>query len=127
MDTTQLLHLIRASAGRLRRETRSANGNTDTLEHALGSLLVNALLTRSATDVAVILGSAAELQWYPDDALLNWAKEVLGQDNLHCRGVYWAVRHRCSRTGKPANRFAAPACRERHDGSVCPPQVPVAA
>ncbi|WP_130390501.1 hypothetical protein [Cupriavidus agavae] len=97
------------------------------LEHALGSLLVNALLTRSATDVAVVLGSAAELQWYPDDALLNWAKEVLGQDNLHCRGVYWAVRHRCSRTGKPANRFGAPACRERHDGSVCPHQVPVAA
>lgn len=106
---TQLIHLIRASVVRIRKDAGPIDGAyEDELGKILGTLLVGALLVRSATDVAVILGSAAELQMYPDEELFDWSMQVLGREDLHLRGVYWAVRHRCNRRSKRARRFGMP-------------------
>lgn len=107
--TTQLFHLIRASAIRIRKAAGpTASAYESELGRILASLLVGALSVRSATDVAVILGSAAELQMYPDDGLFDWSNEVLEREDLHLRGIYWTVRHRCNRGNAQAKRFSMP-------------------
>lgn len=107
--TAQLFHLIRASAVRIRKAARPTTSTYEAdLGRILASLLVGALSVRSATDVAIILGSAAELQMYPDDELFDWSNEVLEREDLHLRGIYWTVRHRCSRGSTQARRFSVP-------------------
>jgi len=93
---------------------RQVQPNQITYESELGrilaSSLVDALQRRSTRDVAVVLGSAAELQMFPDEALFEWSREVVESDEVYiCRGVYWAVRHRCSRTAKTNRRFGMSA------------------
>jgi hypothetical protein len=99
--------MIRSSARRIRLQADpdAATYQKD-LESILAVLLDGALTARSATDVAVILGSAAELQTYPDEALFARAMDVLAQGDILFRGVYWAVRHRCSKS-LSSKRFKA--------------------
>jgi hypothetical protein len=108
--TTQLFHLIRAAAQRVRREAQSDRITYDwELREILASSLVGALQRGSPMEVAIALGSAAELQMFPDEALFDWSREVLKQNGQAlCRGVYWAVRHRCTRSASAARRFGMP-------------------
>lgn len=106
--TTDMLHCIRATVRKIQRETGNAGHDiTPEVERRLGCLLGQAMVTRSAFDIAVLLGSGAELMMFPDAATLETcaaAVDAAGQRALRC--VVWAVRHRCCKVGQGVRRFA---------------------
>ncbi|SOY67364.1 conserved hypothetical protein [Cupriavidus taiwanensis] len=64
------------------------------------------MVTRSPFDIAIVLGSGAELMMFPDASTLDQcaaAVDAAGQRAL--RSVVWAVRHRCSKAGHGVRRF----------------------
>lgn len=113
-----MLHFIRASVKRILREagtprgTHAVNHAADhaadhAVERALSRLLGTALVTRSPMEIAIALGSAAELMMFPDPEVLEActaAVDAGGHRTL--RGVVWAVRHRSSKAGRRSHRFA---------------------
>lgn len=104
---TDMLHCIRASVRQIQRETGNAHHDTTLeIERRLGWLLGQAMVTRSPFDIAIVLGSGAELMMFPDAPTLDQcaaAVDAAGQRAL--RSVVWAVRHRCSKAGHGVRRF----------------------
>ncbi|MCO4865822.1 hypothetical protein MKD38_29405 [Cupriavidus sp. WGlv3] len=115
-----MLHCIRASVRQIQRET--GNAGTDTaseIERRLGCLLGQAMVTRSPFDIAVLLGSGAELMMFPDAATLETCAatvDAAGQRAMRC--VVWAVRHRCCKVGQEVRRFAVAARLDAGGGSA---------
>lgn len=125
-----MLHFIRASVKRILREAgtprrtheaehegahavdhpvdHAADHAADhAVERALSRLLGMALVTRSPMEIAIALGSAAELMMFPAPEVLEActaAVDAGGHRTL--RGVVWAVRHRSSKAGRRSHRFA---------------------
>ncbi|KWR75055.1 hypothetical protein RM96_35230 [Cupriavidus sp. IDO] len=102
-DSSELLHLIRASVASIRMD--AADGAA--IERRLSSLLRHALATGSPFDIALVLGSAAELMLFPEQEVLEQCTAAVQQaDQQALRGLVWAVRHRSMRGGKGVRRFA---------------------
>lgn len=105
---TEMLHCIRASVRQIQRETGNARHDTTLeIERRLGWLLGRAMVTRSPFEIAIVLGSGAELMMFPDAPTLEQcaaAVDAAGQRAL--RSVVWAVRHRCNKAGRGVRRFA---------------------
>jgi hypothetical protein len=77
------------------------------IERRLSSLLRHALVTRSPFDIALVLGSAAELMLFPEhDVLEECTAAVQSAEQQALRGLVWAVRHRSARGGRYVRRFA---------------------
>lgn len=75
----------------------------------LGRLLSIAIRNGSPFEIAVVLGSAAELQYFPDDRTLDLcASAVRSEGNKASRAVLWAVRHRCARALPHCQRLVVP-------------------
>lgn len=73
----------------------------------LSRLLASAIRQASALDIAVVLGSGAELQYFPDDRTLDLCTLLVQrQGGKAMRAVVWTVRHRCVRLGAGSRRFA---------------------
>lgn len=99
----ELLHFIRASVARIRKD--AADGAA--IERRLSSLLRHALAAGSPLDIALVLGSAAELMLFPEQAILEQCTAAVQQGNQQAlRGLVWAVRHRSVRGGRSVRRFA---------------------
>ncbi|WP_244222838.1 hypothetical protein [Cupriavidus lacunae] len=90
----------------LKEAGRDPRGGDTAVERQLSLLLRHALATRSLTDIALVLGSAAELMIFPEQEVLEQCTAVVQtSDQPALRGLLWAVRHRCSRGGKKTRRF----------------------
>lgn len=77
------------------------------IERRLSSLLRHALAIGSPFDIALVLGSAAELMLFPEQEVLEQCTAAVQQvDQQALRGLVWAVRHRSMRSGKSVRRFA---------------------
>ncbi|WP_354683290.1 hypothetical protein [Cupriavidus necator] len=99
----ELLHFIRAAVARLRVD--AADGPA--IERRLAVLLRHALATGSSFDIALVLGSAAELMLFPEPEILDQCTAAVQQGNQQTlRGLVWAVRHRSMRGGRGVRRFA---------------------
>jgi len=117
---TDMLHCIRASVRQIQRETGNSHHDT-TLEagRRLGWLLGHAMVTRSPFDIAIVLGSGAELMMFPDAPTLDQcAAAVDAAGQLALRSVVWAVRHRCRKAGNGARRFTIDPWFEAGRGSA---------
>lgn len=103
-----VLHCIRASVERIRKDAandRLADGAA--IERRLSSLLRQALVTRSPFEIALVLGSAAELMLFPEQEVLEQCTAAVQMaDQQALRGLVWAVRHRSLRDGRNTRRFA---------------------
>lgn len=107
----EMLHFIRASVARIRKDA-AHDLLTDgaAIERRLSSLLRQALATRSPFEIALVLGSAAEFMLFPEQEVLEQctaAVQMANQQTL--RGLVWAVRHRSIRGGRTTRRFAVDA------------------
>ncbi len=73
----------------------------------MSSLLRHALARRSPLDIALVLGSAAELMLFPEQDVLEQCTAAVQQGNQQAlRALVWAVRHRSMLGGAGARRFA---------------------
>ncbi len=101
--SSELLHRIRASVARIRVDAANGAG----IERRLSSLLRHALAAGSPFEIALVLGSAAELMLFPEPEVLEQCTAAVQQaDQQALRGLVWAVRHRSMRSGTGARRFA---------------------
>ncbi|SPA41158.1 conserved protein of unknown function [Cupriavidus taiwanensis] len=100
--SSELLHRIRASVARIRMDGANGAG----IERRLSSLLRHALAAGSPFEIALVLGSAAELMLFPEAEVLEQCTAAVKKaDQQALRGLVWAVRHRSMRGGKDARRF----------------------
>ncbi len=106
-----LLHFIRASVASIRKEVATdlrADGKA--IERRLSSLLRHALDTGSPFEIALVLGSVAELMLFPEQGVLEQCTAAVQKANQQAlRGLVWAVRHRSIRGGQYVRRFAVDA------------------
>ncbi len=106
MGVAEMLHHIRAAVRAIQSEARQQrpdDGNAVT--RRLSRLLALAIQQESPLDIAVILGSAAELRYFPDDvAFERCTRTVQRRGGKAMRAVVWAVRHRCARAGGAGHR-----------------------
>jgi len=80
------------------------------IERRLSCLLRQALVTRSPLQIALVLGSAAELMLFPEQEVLEQCTAAVQMANHQAlRGLVWAVRHRSLRGGRHTRRFAIDA------------------
>lgn len=101
--SSELLHRIRASVARIRVDAANGVG----IERRLSSLLRHALAAGSPLEIALVLGSAAELMLFPEPEVLEQCTAAVQQaDQQALRGLVWAVRHRSMRREMGARRFA---------------------
>lgn len=107
---TDMLHQIKAAVRRIKRIVRthgSEVSRNDAVERCVVQLLRNAIASESPFDIAIVLGSAAELMIFPDDCLMEqFTSAVQTANQLALRAVVWAVRHRCAKAGRRAHRFS---------------------
>lgn len=107
----EMLHFIRASVERIRKDAANdllADGAA--IERRLSCLLRHALVTRSPFEIALVLGSAAELMLFPEQDVLEQCTAAVQTTNQQAlRGLVWAVRHRSIRDGRHIRRFAIDA------------------
>ncbi len=107
----QMLHFIRASVETIRQDAandRRADGAA--IERRLSSLLRHALMTRSPFEIALVLGSAAELMLFPEHDVLEECTAAVHKANQQVlRGLVWAVRHRSMLGGRHVRRFGIDA------------------
>lgn len=104
----EMLHFIRASVQGIRRDAANDLQTDGTaIERRLSSLLRHALVTRSPFEIALVLGSAAELTLFPEPDILDQCTAAVQKANQQAlRGLVWAVRHRSRLSGESARRFA---------------------
>lgn len=104
---TDLLHCIRASVRQIQRETGNSHHDTTLeIERRLGWLLARAMVTRSPFDIAIVLGSGAELMMFPDAPTFDQCAAVVdAAEQRALRSVVWVVRHRCCKAGHGVRRF----------------------
>lgn len=103
----EMLHFIRASVERIRKDAANDLQDGAAIERRLSCLLRQALVTRSPFDIALVLGSAAELMLFPEQDVLEQCTAAVQSANQQAlRGLVWAVRHRSIRGGRHARRFA---------------------
>jgi hypothetical protein len=106
-----MLHFIRASVETIRKDAandRLADGAA--IERRLSSLLRHALMTRSPFEIALVLGSAAELMLFPEHDVLEQCTAAVQMANQQAlRGLVWAVRHRSILGGRNVRRFGIDA------------------
>ncbi|WP_454752928.1 hypothetical protein [Cupriavidus necator] len=102
-----MLHYIRAAGRGIRsRARRHSQDDPDAVMRRLSRLLALAIQQESPLDIAVILGTAAELLYFPDDvAFERCTRTVQSHGDKAMRAVVWAVRHRCARAGAGTQRF----------------------
>lgn len=107
MGVAEMLHYIRAAGRGLRSQARRHSpGDPNAVIRRLSRLLALAIQQESPLDIAVILGSAAELLYFPDDvAFERCTRTVQRHGDKAMRAVVWAVRHRCARAGAGTQRF----------------------
>ncbi len=108
IGTAEMLHRIRAAVRTLQSEARQQGADDrNAVTRHLSRLLAQALQQELPLDIAVILGSAAELGCYPDDhALERCTCTIQRRGGKAMRAVVWAVRHRCARASAKHQRFA---------------------
>lgn len=106
-----MLHFIRASVESIRKDAatdRLADGAA--IERRLSSLLRHALMMRSPFEIALVLGSAAELMLFPEHDVLEQCTAAVQKANQQAlRGLVWAVRHRSILGGRNVRRFGIDA------------------
>lgn len=107
MDVAEMLHHIRAAVRAIQTEVRRQNpDDRNAVTRRLSRLLALAIQQESPLDIAVLLGSAAELRCFPDDqAFERCTRTVQSRGGKAMRAVVWAVRHRCARAGAANERF----------------------
>ncbi|WP_018313050.1 hypothetical protein [Cupriavidus sp. UYPR2.512] len=107
MRVAEMLHHIRAAVRAIQSEARQQkHDDVNGMTRRLGHLLALAIQHESPLDIAVILGSAAELRYFPDDAAFeHCTRTVQRHGGKAMRAVVWAVRHRCARAGAGHRRF----------------------
>ncbi len=106
----EMLHCIRASVERIRKDAAKDLQDGAAIERRLSCLLRQALVTRSPFDIALVLGSAAELMCFPEQEVLEQCTAAVQRANQQAlRGLVWAVRHRSIRDGRHTRRFAIDA------------------
>ncbi len=103
----EMLQHIRAASRMVRQQAKEGVADPRGTEMLhFSRLLSMAIRQASAFDIAVVLGSAAELQWYPDDHALDLCMQAVeGAGNAAFRAVVWTVRHRRERGTPNARRF----------------------
>lgn len=108
---TEMLHFIRASVQSIRKDAaRDMRTDGAAIERRLSCLLRHALITRSPFEIALVLGSAAELMLFPEQDVLEQCTAAVQTANQQAlRGLVWAVRHRSIRGGRNVRRFAIDA------------------
>lgn len=98
LSTSELLHRIRAC---VRDVTTHARGEADldqAVRQRLDGLLRNAIAAQSPSEIAVALGSAAELRIFPDEKVLECCTDAVRMSGASVlRAVIWTVRHRYAR------------------------------
>lgn len=98
LSTSDLLHRVRASVDDMRYHARAEAGNEHALQQQLEKLLHSAMCAQSPSDIAVALGCAAELQLFPDQAVLDSCTETICKSDVGVlRAMIWTVRHRYAR------------------------------
>jgi len=103
LSTSDLLHRVRASVDDIRCHARSEAGNEHALQQRLEKLLQSAICAQSPSEIAVALGCAAELQLFPDEAVLDSCTETIFRSEVGVlRAMIWTVRHRYARYRKQA-------------------------
>lgn len=107
MGVAEMLHFIRAAGRGLQSQARRhSQGDPDVVVRRISRLLALAIQQESPLDIAVILGTAAELLYFPDDeAFERCTRTVQSYGDKAMRAVVWAVRHRCARAGAGTQRF----------------------
>ena len=107
----EMLHFIRASVENIRKDAADDQRKDGAaIERRLSRLLRQALLTGSPFEIALVLGSAAELMLYPEQEVLEQCTAAVQAANqLVLRGLVWAVRHRSIRGGRNTRRFSIDA------------------
>lgn len=107
----EMLHFIRASVQSIRKEAANdLQADGAAIERRLSCLLRQALATRSPFEIALVLGSAAELTLFPEQEVLEQCTAAVQTANQQAlRGLVWAVRHRSIRGGRNVRRFAIDA------------------
>ncbi|GAB7549058.1 hypothetical protein [Cupriavidus sp. 8B] len=110
-SATDMLHFIRASVRSIRRDAANdLQADGAAIERRLSCLLRQALTTRSPFEIALVLGSAAELMLFPEQDVLEQCTAAVQTANQQAlRGLVWAVRHRSIRGGPNVRRFAIDA------------------
>lgn len=108
---TELLHFIRASVESIRKDAANdLQADGAAIERRLSCLLQQALVTRSPFQIALVLGSGAELMWFPDQDVLEQCTAAVQTANQRVlRGLVWAVRHRSFLGGPNIRRFSIAA------------------
>lgn len=109
----EMLQHIRAASRMVRQQAKEGAADPRVTEMLhFSRLLSMAIRQASAFDIAVVLGSAAELRWYPDDRALDLCTQAVeGAGNAAFRAVVWTVRHRRDQGTPHARRFVVPDVR----------------
>ncbi|CAG2134904.1 hypothetical protein D3C81_1348350 [compost metagenome] len=98
LSTSELLHRIRACVKDVRHGARGADDRDHAVQQRLENLLRNAIAARSISEMAVALGSAAELRVFPAEADLERCTEAVKASGATVlRALIWTVRHRHAR------------------------------
>lgn len=98
MSTSELLHRIRACVKDVTTHARGEDDLDQAVQQQLDRLLRNAIATQSLPEIAVVLGSAAELRVFPDESVLERCTEALRTSGSSVlRALVWTVRHRHTR------------------------------
>jgi len=98
LSTSELLHRIRACVKDVTTQARGEDDLDQAVQQQLDRLLRNAIATQSLPEIAVVLGSAAELRAFPDESVLERCTEVLRTSGSSVlRALVWTVRHRHAR------------------------------
>lgn len=110
---TDMLHYIRAAVRNIRQQAAADYGVSEMAaeRRCLAEMLRSAIKAESAFEIAVVLGSAAELRVFPEERVLEQCTDaVQAAGHVALRGVVWAVRHRSVKAGNDVQRFAINSC-----------------
>ncbi len=98
LSTSELLHRVRACVKDVTTHARVADDLDLAVRQQLDRLLRNAIAAQSLPEIAVALGSAAELHIFPDAAVLDRCTDALRTSGASAlRALVWTVRHRHAR------------------------------
>nr|WP_315591850.1 hypothetical protein [uncultured Cupriavidus sp.] len=98
LSTSELLHRIRACVKDVTTQARREDNLEQAVQQRLDRLLRNAIASQSLSEIAVALGSAAELRIFPEASVLEGCTEALRTSRVSVlRALVWTVRHRHTR------------------------------
>lgn len=98
LSTSDLLHRVRACVKDVRTHARGEDDLDRAIQQRLDNLLRNAMAAQSLSEIAVALGSGAELEVFPDETVLERCTETIRlSGGAALRALIWTVRHRYAR------------------------------